>query len=109
MGARWPRSPYQIDRKAVATIGNKHLMVIAVAACVLALSGIGSQKKPVERLVKGIALATAVITRGAEAPLSIVSDGEGRFSHAGPYTTLAIGVPDAFAPGGFLIKGLCKN
>jgi hypothetical protein len=87
-------------------ITKKHLTFIAVGACILLVCGLGSQKNPVERPVKGYAHATAVITFGEQGPLSVVSDGFGEFSHLGPFTSLAIGVPDP--SGDFFLKGTTK-
>ncbi|HOC01484.1 MAG TPA: hypothetical protein PKM43_22375 [Verrucomicrobiota bacterium] len=74
-------------------IAKKHLILVAVGACVLGLVGFASQKKQVERPLKGIMQLTGVITLSSDGiPLSLVVDGAGQCDPGGPVTSLGIGV-----------------
>ena len=72
-------------------IAKKHLILIAVGACVLGLVGFASQKKPAERPLKGTIQVTGVITLCEGIPLSAVADGAGKCDPLGQMTSLGIG------------------
>ena len=88
-------------------IANKHLMAIALGACLLGLSSLSSQKNPVERALKGNLDGTGVFTvDGGGNIVSYEGVGEGHLTHLGRFTTHADGLPDQ--SGVLVLEGVFK-
>ena len=79
-------------------IAIKHLMAMALGACLLGVSASGSQKNPVERPHKGVVHLTAVINLEDG---SFVATSVGWSTHFGQSTHIATGI---MAPDGAIIS-----
>jgi hypothetical protein len=79
-------------------IAKKHVMLIALGACLvgLSLSGFGSQKNPVERPHKGVGQFHAVINLVTS---SFVATGVGHSTHGGQFRSYLEGLV-TFGPNG---------
>jgi hypothetical protein len=72
-------------------IAKKHVVAVAVGACLLGLPSLSSQKNPVERPAKGVIHLTAVIDLEDG---SFVATSVGHSTHAGRTTHTATGFMD---------------
>ena len=84
-------------------IARKHVVAIAVGACLLGLSSLSSQKNPVERPFKGCLQGTGVLSPDG----TYESNGEGHLTHLGRYTVHGAGFADP-SSGVFDVWGVFK-
>ena len=84
-------------------IAKKHLVAVAVGACLLGLPGLSSQKNPVERPNKGVVHLTAVVDL---ADGSFVATSVGHATHGGRTTHIATGFMDVLTGAILSVSGV---